>query len=117
MRESGSPFGRLEARAEASAFGPRLIWSTGSHAGLRGWAIFREEIAADGRILRTGPEVVPSSETSSDSFGYAFVDTSAAAETFYRYTVWAVTEEGLLTRAFAATLDTGRIEGTRPHRD
>jgi len=71
----------------------------------------------DGRILRTGPEVVPSSETSSDSYGYAFVDTSAAAETFYRYTVWAVTEEGLLTRAFAATLDTGRIEGIRPHRD
>ena len=44
VRESGSPFGRLEARAEASSFGPRLIWSTGSHAGLRGWAIFREEI-------------------------------------------------------------------------
>jgi len=117
VRESGSPFWGLEARAEPSTFGPRLIWSTGSHEGLRGWAIFREEIAADGRILRTGPEVVPSSETSSDSFGYAFVDTSAAAETFYRYTVWAVTEEGLLTRAFAATLDTGHIEGTRPRHD
>jgi len=117
VRESGSPFWSLEARAEASTLGPRLIWSTGSHAGLRGWAIFREEIGADGRIVRTGPEVVPSSETSSDSFGYAFVDTSAAADTFYRYTVWAVTEEGLLTRAFAATLETGRIEGTRPRRD
>ena len=33
-----------------------------------------------------------------------------AAETFYRYTVWAVTDEGLLTRAFAAILG-GRSKG------
>lgn len=117
MRESGSPYWRLEARAEAGTSGPRLIWSTASHEGLRGWAIFREEIAPDGRILRVGPEVVPSSESSSEPFGYAFVDTSAAAETFYRYTVWAVTEEGLLTRAFAATLETGRVEAAKARRD
>ncbi len=116
-RESGAPFWRLEARAEAATSGPRLIWSTASHAGLRGWAIFREEVSPDGRILRAGPEVVPSSESSSEAFGYAFVDTSAAAETFYRYTVWAVTDEGLLTRAFSASLETGRIEATRARRD
>jgi hypothetical protein len=116
-RESGSPFWRLEAHAEAGSTGPRLTWSTASHEGLRAWAIFREEIAPDGRILRAGPEVVPSSEASSESFRYAFVDTSAAAETFYRYTVWAVTEEGLLTRAFSATLETGRLGAVRFRRD
>ena len=116
-RDAGSPFWRLEARAEASSTGPRLIWSTATHSGLRGWAIFREEIAPDGHILRTGPEVVPSSDESSESFAYAFVDTSAAAETFYRYTVWAVTDEGLLTRAFSATLESGRLEASKPRRD
>jgi hypothetical protein len=112
-----SPFRRLEARAEATTSGPRLTWSTVSHEGLRGWAIFREEVAPDGRIGRAGPELVPSSEASSESFGYAFVDTGAAAETFYRYTVWAVTEEGLLTRAFTATLETGRIDIAKLRRD
>ena len=116
-RETGAPFWRLEARAEASSTGPRLTWSTASHSGLRGWAIFREEIASDGRVLRSGPEVVPSSEESSESFAYAFVDTSAAADTFYRYTVWAVTDEGLLTRAFSASLETGRLEISRLRRD
>jgi hypothetical protein len=49
--------------------------------------------------VRTGPEVVPSSERANEPFGYAFVDTAATAGTFYRYTVWAVTDEGLLARA------------------
>jgi hypothetical protein len=116
-RETGAPFWRLEARAETSSTGPRLTWSTTSHSGLRGWAIFREEIGADGRIVRWGPEVVPSSEDSTESFAYAFVDTSATAETFYRYTVWAVTDEGLLTRAFSVSLETGRLEISRLRRD
>ena len=108
-----SPFWRLDARAEAGTGGPRLTWTTASHAGLRGWAIFREEVGAEGRVVRTGPELVPSSESSSEAFGYAFIDTAAAPETFYRYTVWAVTEEGVLARAFAATLETGRAEASR----
>jgi hypothetical protein len=112
-----SPFWRLEARAEATSGGPRLNWSTASHEGLRGWAIFREEVGPDGRIGRSGPQLVPSSEASSDSFAYAFVDTAAAADTFYRYTVWAVTEEGLLTRAFRVSLETGRIDPARLRRE
>ena len=112
-----SPFWRLEGRAEATPGGPRLTWSTASHEGLRGWAIFREEVASDGRIGRSGPELVPSSEASSDSFAYAFVDTGAAGDTYYRYTVWAVTEEGLLTRAFRASLESGRIDAARLRRE
>jgi hypothetical protein len=49
-RES-SPFWRLDARAEATSGGPRLIWTTASHEGLRGWAIFREEVSAVGSLL------------------------------------------------------------------
>ena len=115
-RES-SPFSRLDARAEAGSGGPRLIWTTVSHAGLRGWAIFREEVGADGRIVRTGPELVPSAESSSEPFGYAFIDTAAAPETFYRYTVWAVTDEGVLARAFAATLETNRVDTAKLRRE
>jgi hypothetical protein len=113
-RSAGLPFARLEARADASGAGPRLTWSTTSHQGLRGWAIFREEVRPDGRIVRIGPEMVPSSESADESFGYAFVDTAAAPETFYRYTVWAVTEEGLLARAFTATLENGRARRGAP---
>jgi hypothetical protein len=108
VRDASALFSRLEARASAGPGGPRLTWTTASHAGLWGWAIFREEVLSDGRIARTGPELVPSSETALESFGYAYVDTSASPDTFYRYTVWAVTDEGLLARAFWATLETGR---------
>ena len=105
-RVSGAPFAGLEARAAADGTRPQLVWSTQSHRGLWGWAVFREEVLADGRIARTGPEIVPSSESASESFRYAFLDRSAAPGTFYRYTVWAVTDEGLLARAFSATLKT-----------
>jgi hypothetical protein len=63
-------------------------------------------VLADGRIARSGPEVVPSSERAEEPFGYVFVDKEAKAGTFYRYTVWAVTDAGTLGRAFAATLKT-----------
>jgi hypothetical protein len=100
------PYGGLAVQALAGADGPRLTWSTASHEGMRGWAIFREEVLADGRVVRVGPEIVPSSVESSDSFRYVFVDETAVRGTFYRYTAWAVTDDGLLARAFAVTLRT-----------
>ncbi len=108
VRDSTRPFTRLEARATTGVGGPRLTWTTASHDGIWGWAIFREEVLADGRVARTGPEIVPSSERALEGFGYAFVDTAAAPDTFYRYTVWAVTDEGLLAKAFSVSLETGR---------
>jgi hypothetical protein len=101
------PFRRLEARALAGDEGPRLIWTTAGHEGLWGWAIFRQEVLADGRIARTGPEIVPSSERAEETFRYEFVDARATPGAFYRYTVWAVTSEGVLARGFAATLKAG----------
>ncbi len=101
---SDVPFRKLEARAEAGSDGPRLIWTTASHDGMWGWAVFREEVKPDGRIARTGPEIVPSSESAEESFRYQYVDSGTAPGVFYRYTVWAVTSEGVLARAFAATL-------------
>jgi hypothetical protein len=98
------PFRRLEARAESGSDGSRLIWTTASHEGMWGWAVFREEVRPDGRIGRTGPEIVPSSENAEGSFRYQFVDSDTTPGAFYRYTVWAVTSEGVLARAFAATL-------------
>ena len=98
------PFRKLEARAESGPDGARLIWTTASHEGMWGWAVFREEVRSDGRIARTGPEIVPSSESAEGSYRYQFVDSAATPGAFYRYTVWAVTSEGVLARAFAATL-------------
>ncbi len=103
---AAGPFRGLDVHASAGREGPRLTWSTSSHEGLWGWAIFREEVLSDGRIARTGPEIVPSSERSDESFRYVFVDSGSARDSFYRYTAWAVTDEGLLARAFAVTLKT-----------
>jgi hypothetical protein len=100
------PFAGLTANAVAGPGGPRIGWTTSSHEGLVGWAVFREEVLPDGRIARTGPQVLPSSNQAVDSFRYAYVDPEAAAGTYYRYTIWAVTEDGLLARAFSATLRT-----------
>ena len=73
---------------------------------MAGWAIFREEVLPDGRIARTGPEILPASESAQESFAYAYVDPATGPATYYRYTVWAVTRDGLLSRAFSVTLRT-----------
>jgi hypothetical protein len=103
---SDFPFSGLSPQATASADGVRLSWATGSHAELAGWAVFREELLSDGKILRSGPQVLPSSLAADESFRYAFLDTAAVPGVYYRYTVWAVTSDGLLARAFSATLRT-----------
>ena len=105
-RATGLPYAGLEAHVASTADGPRVWWTTSTHEALWGWAIFREEVSADGKIVRTGPEIVPSTERSAESYRYAYVDRASSPGTFYRYTIWAVTDEGLLARAFAATLKT-----------
>jgi hypothetical protein len=103
---SGFPYTGLSAQAVAGPGAPRLTWTTATHESLSGWVVFREEVLADGRVSRSGPEIVPATTRAEDSMRYVFVDSEATAGTFYRYTVWAVTEDGLLARAFAATLRT-----------
>lgn len=100
----GVPFAGLEARAAADGGAPRLIWTTSSHEGMWGWAIFREQVLSDGRVLRRGPEIVPSAERAAQPYRYEFVDSAAQAGTWYRYTVWAVTDSGVLARAFSTTV-------------
>ncbi len=103
---SGFPYSGLVAHASGGAEGPRVWWTTASHESLAGWAIFREEVQPDGRIARTGPEVLPASDHGGEPLQYMFVDPTSSPGTYYRYTVWAVTEDGTLARAFAATLRT-----------
>jgi hypothetical protein len=68
--------------------------------------VFREQVLADGRIARRGPEIGPAPEGAAQSYRYQFVDAAAEPGTYYRYTVWAVTADGLLARAFSTTLKT-----------
>jgi hypothetical protein len=103
---SGYPFDGLVARAAPSPMGSGISWTTASHEGLSGWAVFREEVQADGRITRAGPQIVPASARSAESFRYAYLDAATRPGTYYRYNVWAVTDDGLLARAFSATLRT-----------
>jgi len=103
---AAQPFAGLSAQVAAAADGPRIAWTTSSHEGLAGWAIFRDEVQPDGRILRTGPQIVPAAKDSSETYRYVYLDPSAAPGIYYRYSVWAVTDEGLLAKAFSATLRT-----------
>ena len=103
---SDFPFSGLLPQATASPDGVRLSWATSAHADLAGWAVFREELLPDGKIFRSGPHALPSSLAAEESFRYAYLDTAAAPGVYYRYTVWAVTADGLLARAFSATLRT-----------
>ena len=105
-RVASFPFAGLSAQALSGPGGPHVSWTTSAHEGLAGWAVFREEVLPDGRIARTGPEIIPSSNKGEESFRYVYVDSATTPGTYYRYTVWAVTEEGLLARAFSATLRT-----------
>ncbi len=100
------PFVGLNASAETSGDAARLLWTTATHERLAGWAIFREQLLADGRVVRTGPQIVPSTGQSDESMRYAYLDSSAVSGAWYRYSVWAVTDDGLLARAFSATLKT-----------
>ena len=97
----GFPFAGLTEQVSSSADGSRLGWATASHDGLAGWAVFREEVSSDGRIVRTGPQIVPASTAASNSFRYAYIDPDVRPATYYRYSVWAVTEDGLLAKAFS----------------
>jgi hypothetical protein len=103
---SSFPYSGLVAHAAGNQGGSRVWWTTASHEGLAGWAVFREEVLPDGRVARTGPDILPASDRGGESLEYMFVDPSSSPGTFYRYTVWAVTEDGTLARAFAATLRT-----------
>jgi len=100
------PFAGLSAQALSGPGGPHVSWTTASHEGLAGWVVFREEVLPDGRISRSGPAIIPSSTKGEESFRYVYVDSATTPGTYYRYTVWAVTDEGLLARAFSATLKT-----------
>ena len=84
--------------------------TTGSHERLAGWALFREQLLPDGRIARTGPQIVPSTHRGRRSRSATPISTrSAAPGTWYRYTVWAVTEDGLLARAFSSHPQDSRV--------
>jgi hypothetical protein len=103
---SGYPFEGLVARAASNPMGSQISWTTASHESLAGWAVFREEVQTDGRIAHAGPQIVPASTEAAESFRYAYIDPATRPGTYYRYTVWAVTEDGLLAKAFSATLRT-----------
>ena len=105
VHEAEFPVAGLSAEARtAEGEGVALSWTTASHRDLSGWAILRSEVTEDGRIVRAEPESLPAQAEARDGASYDFVDTSAVAGHYYRYDVWAVTADGVLSRAFRATL-------------
>lgn len=103
--ESEFPVSGLTAAARTeSGEGVVLSWTTASHRDLAGWAILRTEVTETGRVIRSAPESLPAQQEDPVGGGWDFVDTSAAPGHFYRYDVFAVTQDGVLAKAFRTTL-------------
>jgi hypothetical protein len=99
------PVSSLSARAVAEpGEGVSLEWSTARQRDIGGWAIFRAEVDESGRILTSAPQWLPSSSGPQEHSLYSFVDSAAVPGRFYRYDVWAVTEDGALSRSFRETV-------------
>jgi hypothetical protein len=62
---------------------------------------FREEVQPDGRVARTGPEILPASDNGGVP-RYMYLDPFDARHVLPLHDL-AVTEDGTLARAFAAT--------------
>ncbi len=99
------PVAGLSARAESvPQDGVRLEWSTSSHRDLIGWAILRRQVDATGDVVMSPAEWLPARERDLAGSSYLYLDSGATPGRFYRYDVWAVTTEGLLSRCFRVTL-------------
>ncbi|MGH9443664.1 MAG: hypothetical protein ACRD16_15480 [Thermoanaerobaculia bacterium] len=99
------PVSGLAARAVSQpGQGVSLEWSTARQTDLSGWAIFRTEVNDSGKILQSAPQWLPSSGGEQEQSLYSFVDSTATPGLYYRYDVWAVTEDGALSRSFHATI-------------
>ena len=100
------PAAGLSAHAHSSSVeGVTLDWQTSSHRDLSGWAVFRSELDEAGLVVRRSPEWVPAERDDKDGAGYVYADHAAVPGRFYRYDVWAVTDDGALSRAFRATVE------------
>jgi len=105
VRESGFPLSGLAADARNEpGEGVVLSWTTASHRDLSGWAILRSELTPAGQVIRSAPESLPAQTEDHAGASYDFVDTAAIPGRFYRYDVWAVTSDGVMSRAFTTTL-------------
>lgn len=99
------PVSGLGARAVSEpGEGVSLEWQADRQQGLSGWAIFRTEIDLTGSVIRAQPQWLPSQSGEQSHALYSFVDSSVSPGRYYRYVVWAVTEDGALSRSFQATI-------------
>jgi hypothetical protein len=99
------PYSGLTAHATANGGdGVSLEWSTAVNQDVSGWAILRQEVDGDGRVTQSPPQWVPAGISAGSGESYVFLDPSAAPGHFYQYDIWAVTDEGALSRSFRVVL-------------
>ena len=102
---TGFPTSGLSAGAVAApGDGVSLAWTLARQQDLSGWAILRSEVDESGRVLKSPPWWIPSQSGRQEHAEYSYVDSTAVPGRFYRYDVWAVTEDGGLSRSFQATI-------------
>lgn len=84
--------------------GVELAWETSRHQDLLGWVVERreEEVGEpEGAVLR---ETLPAATDAESATGYLWLDRDAEPGRRYRYRVLALTTDGLLGEAFAASV-------------
>ena len=82
-----------------------VAWSTAQHRDLLAWVVERREETPDGEGVPS-LETLPAATESSDATTYLFVDREARAGARYRYRVLALTQDGLVSEAFEARVET-----------
>ncbi|HSB64924.1 MAG TPA: hypothetical protein VLJ18_12200 [Thermoanaerobaculia bacterium] len=98
------PAALASSRAGWTTGGVEIAWETSRHEDLLGWVVERrDETDADAALERS---TLPATAASESATGYFWLDRDAIPGHRYRYRVLALTEDGLLSEAFEAFVET-----------
>lgn len=106
-RVPGYPAVLASSSVERREGAVELGWRTASHQELLAWVVTRLREEQDGAWVLDGREIVPTTEASDGGSGFLLVDREARPGRNYRYRVFALTRDGLLSEAFEAAVDGG----------
>jgi len=104
-RVPGYPAVLASSAAEWRDGAVQLAWRTSAHQELLAWVVSRFREDEEGRLALDGRELVPTTDASEEGSGFLLVDREALPGLRYRYRVFGLTKDGLLSEAFEAAVE------------
>ncbi len=97
------PVALASSRAGWASGGIEIAWETSRHKDLLGWIVERrDETDPDAVVLVR--DTLPATSDAESATGYLWIDRDAVPDHRYRYRVLALTEDGLLSEVFEASV-------------